>query len=334
MDETIFQSEPPPRSELQEAIRKFALQPTSLVDQYTDAEPQTPPDADILADDVVLPDVLRCLDLGTSGIILQGPPGCGKSWYARKISDHLTDNDPERLFRIQFHPSFSYEDFVEGHVPDPASSAGFKVVDRIFLKACVKAREAGGKKVILLIDEINRGNPARIFGELLTYIEHDYRNETFTLPVSGRETSVPPNLLILGTMNPFDRSIYEIDQALLRRFDYIDIKPDGDALHRLLQREGSDWTEGQVKLIVDWFNTIQKLIPEEYGGLGHAHFSQCLTLERLKHIWLLRITPYLRQILFGLHGERTKDIEQSFLALCARLQPQGAVAGPPNNPVT
>ena len=264
--------------------------------------------------DPILVQVQQILGLGTSGIIFSGPPGTGKTWYAQKIAARLVDDPKKDIFRVQFHPSYGYEDFVEGYKPDDKTKSGFNVVQKIFLEACDRARQISGY-VVFVIDEINRGDPARIFGELLTFIEHQYRGEEFSLPFSGRKASVPAQLLLFGTMNPFDRSVSQVDQAFIRRFDHIHLDPSREVVEQMLE-QGGGLTAEQIDSILEWFEEVQHILPLK---LGHAFFKDVTDLDRFKLIWKYRILPTAEAIL-EINPERTDDFHRSYMALISRLE--------------
>jgi 5-methylcytosine-specific restriction enzyme B len=267
-------------------------------------------------DDPILLQVEQILGMNTSGIILAGSPGTGKSYYAKQLSRHLTVNHASDIFRVQFHPSYGYEDFVEGYAPEQTATSGFKIVEKIFLKACKRARDTK-TLVVLVIDEINRGDPARIFGELLTYLEKEYRGQSFALPFSGNVISIPANLLIIGTMNPHDRSVSHIDAAFVRRFDHIDMAPSREVVELLLEG-GGGFSPEQVKLIGDWFERAQTKVP---FGLGHSFFSGVKDVDALQLVWRYRIKPTAATAIEVNEG-RLADLTASFEALVRRLKGQ------------
>ena len=162
-------------------------------------------------------------------LILQGPPGTGKTWLARKLAFALIGSRSERRVRpFQFHPNLSYEDFVRGW--RPGGDGRLALVDGPFLMAIEDAAREPLQDFVVVIEEINRGNPAQIFGEMLTLLEADKRNEQEALalsyPRSGTErVYIPPNLFVIGTMNVADRSLALVDLALRRRFGFIDLEP-------------------------------------------------------------------------------------------------------------
>jgi 5-methylcytosine-specific restriction enzyme B len=309
----LFQPDAPPAG--YDAAIKGAL---NEIDPTAGPLPQPAAPADQLQhDDPVLLQVHQILGMGTSGIILSGSPGTGKSYYAKRLSRHLTVDHDRDIFRVQFHPSYGYEDFVEGYAPEQNATSGFKIIDKLFLNACQRARDIG-TLVVLVIDEINRGDPARVFGELLTYLEQEYRDQTFALPFSGKPASIPRNLLIIGTMNPHDRSVSHIDAAFVRRFDHIDMSPSREVVEELL--EGAEGlSPEQVTLIGEWFDRAQTLVP---FGLGHSFFAGVKDVDSLKLIWRYRMKPTAATAIEVNEG-RLADLTASFEALLRRLEGQG-----------
>jgi len=160
-------------------------------------------------------------------IILQGAPGVGKTFAAKRLAYSLMGKKDEgRIEFVQFHQNYSYEDFVMGYKP---AESGFELKYGIFYQFCQKAANKPEEDYFFIIDEINRGNMSKIFGELLMLIEKDYRGTKATLAYNGLPFSVPSNLYIIGMMNTADRSLAMIDYALRRRFSFFDMEPGFDS---------------------------------------------------------------------------------------------------------
>ena len=187
-------------------------------------------------------------------LILQGPPGTGKTWLGKRLAYALIEKrDPKRMRVIQFHPSLSYEDFVRGWRPD--GEGGLALIDGVFLQAINAARKEQDSPFVVIIEEINRGNPAQIFGEMLTLLEKDKRSEDEAIELAyqhkdrpNERVHIPTNLYVVGTMNIADRSLALVDLALRRRFAFITLKP-------LLNERWENWCE-ECGLDSD---TIQKI---------------------------------------------------------------------------
>ena len=193
---------------------------------------------DILKDGCFLErdEIERLLDLlrREKNLILQGPPGTGKTWIAKRLAFALMEEkDSNKLLAVQFHPNMSYEDFVRGWRPSPSDDGKgkFDIEDGVFMKAVHAAHGNSSSKFVVVVEEINRGNPAQIFGELLTLLEPDKRTPEDALELSypdkdgKRQVHVPENLYVVGTMNTADRSLALIDLAFRRRFAFADLEP-------------------------------------------------------------------------------------------------------------
>ncbi len=168
-------------------------------------------------------DTLRNLLLKKQNVIMQGAPGVGKTFAAKRLAYSIMGvKDENRVEFIQFHQNYSYEDFIMGYKP---SGEGFELQNGIFYKFCLKAANNPELPYFFIIDEINRGNMSKIFGELLMLIEKDYRGTKATLAYNGLPFSVPKNLYIIGMMNTADRSLAMIDYALRRRFSFYAMEP-------------------------------------------------------------------------------------------------------------
>ncbi len=240
-------------------------------------------------DDPVLVDVLDALRLGYAGAILVGPPGTGKSWYAKRIAHYIAGGHTGAVRFVQFHASYQYEDFVEGYAPD--GKGGFETRARTFKNLCDEARDLPGVEHVLVIDEISRCDAARVLGEALTYIEVDKREESFTL-ASGSVMSVPKNLVILATMNPWDKGVDEVDVALERRFAQIEMPPDPVRLRALLDEGGVD--PDLVERVLRFFTAVQDLSVETCH-VGHAYFLACRDADAARQVWRFSLDPFFRR---------------------------------------
>lgn len=206
---------------------------------------------------------------------------------------------PRRLTRVTFHPSYTYEDFIEGFRPVASAAAGglqLDLVDGIFKDVCRTAAADPNNDYVLLIDEINRGNIPKVFGELITLIETDKRGLHVRLPQSGEEFAVPPNLVLVGTMNTADRSIHLLDTALRRRFAFVELLPDPQLL--------SGATAGTLALDV-FLDALNERVRDRVGRekqVGHALFfdgpNVIDTAEAFAAIFRHELLPLLQEYLF------------------------------------
>jgi 5-methylcytosine-specific restriction protein B len=279
----IAEMMPEAREELLRQVRgasSIALVPRAADGETENAQPtpspsQPPYESRISEDDPVLRQVLQLInDDKWGGVLLQGSPGTGKTWYAREIAIKLTGGDRQRMREIQFHSSYQYEDFVEGYVPK--GSTGFALRDKHLLEMVDIAKRTDGP-VVLVIDEFSRTDPARVLGETLTYMESSLRNVEFSLP-SGRPLSIPSNLIFLATMNPEDRSVDEIDAAMDRRWAKIQLVPDASKLRDFLRINN---VEGKLlAATVEFFVALQRHIE-----IGHAFFRTVKDQASLRRLW-------------------------------------------------
>ena len=190
-------------------------------------------------------------------LILQGPPGTGKTWLARRLAFALTGSRSDDNVRpFQFHPNLSYEDFVRGW--RPSTNGKLDLVDGPFLMAINDAEDDPSNSYVLVVEEINRGNPAQIFGEMLTLLEADKRGAEEALTLSyprapDERVCIPPNLYVIGTMNLADRSLALVDLALRRRFVFFDLEP-------ALNEAWRDWVHRQFDIPIGFLTDISQRI--------------------------------------------------------------------------
>jgi len=227
-------------------------------------------------------------------LIFQGPPGTGKTFVAQKIALYLTQSE-DRIETIQFHPSYSYEDFIEGYRP---KNGKFELEKGIFKLFCKRAKEDGDKKYILIIDEINRGNLSKIFGELLYLLE--YRDKKAKLTYSQEEFSIPENVYIIGTMNTADRSLAIMDYALRRRFYFVNINCEIKRLGEWLNENGCKLkTSELIGAIENMNNQIKDEMHSEDFAIGHSYFMrEGLDSYKLKEVMDFEVKPLLKEYFF------------------------------------
>ena len=232
-------------------------------------------------------------------VIFQGPPGTGKTYVAQKLAEHLAGSK-DQVTLVQFHPSYAYEDFVQGFRPTlKDGQAGFELRDGPLARVAKRAQDDPDGDYYLIIDEINRGNLAKVFGELYFLLE--YREQEINLQYSDKPFSLPKNLYIIGTMNTADRSIALVDLALRRRFYFVEFHPDKWPIEGLLRR----WLEGNSLSNMIWVADVvdlanKRLGEDRHAAIGPSHFiKQGLDESKVRRAWEHGVLPYIEERLFG-----------------------------------
>ena len=223
--------------------------------------------------------------------IVYGPPGTGKTFVAQKLARHLVDGDESRIEIVQFHPAYSYEEFMQGMRPKARADGtlDYPLVDGRFVQFCKSAHTSTSPSV-LVIDEINRANVSRVFGELMFLLE--YRDQQITL-AGGERFSIPRNVILLGTMNTADRSIALVDHALRRRFAFLALHPNYDLLRRFHAN-----TTIQTDVLIHLLQQINTHIGDANYYLGPSFFLVSDFEAQLPSIWQTEIEPYLEEYFF------------------------------------
>jgi hypothetical protein len=270
-----------------------------------------PPATHKLEDELLLGQswLQKLLDLLASRrqLILYGPPGTGKTWLARRIAAHAFDPGDVRL--VQFHPSYTYEDFVEGYRPvDRDGALTYQLVPGPLRELCQQAEENPDRPHLLIVDEINRGNLAKIFGELYFLLE--YRDEPMRLQYSsGEDFKMPANLHVIGTMNTADRSIALLDAALRRRFAFLELSPRTDPVRGLLGRwlARHDLDPEPDTLLETLNDMLARAGGDQDLAIGPSYFMGRAEDPDLDTIWEFDLLPLLVERFYGTDVDVAKE---------------------------
>lgn len=243
---------------------------------------------------------LESLLLRKKNLILQGAPGVGKTYAAKRLAYAIMgEMNDDRIMQVQFHQNYSYEDFVMGYKPN--DEGGFNLKPGKFYNFCKKAEDDSDHNYFFIIDEINRGNLSKIFGELLMLIENDYRDKEIELSYNDEKFSVPANVYIIGMMNTADRSLAMIDYALRRRFSFFEMKPGFETPQ--FKEYYQEKNDSRLNKLIEAIIGLNKVIAgdDSLGSgfcIGHSYLCELGTDYNLDSIVEYDIIPMLREYWF------------------------------------
>ncbi len=235
-------------------------------------------------------------------LVFCGPPGAGKTYVADKLARLVVGDGGGFSETIQFHPSYAYEDFVQGLRPTTRNGrVVYELAEGAFLRFCRRAKNVEPAPCVLLIDELNLEPLARVLGELIFLLE--YRQKAIVLSGGGEDFSIPDNVYIVGTMNAADRSIALVDQAIIRRFAFVQLLPNYEVLAKYLSDR-----EINPDQLVELLREINECIGSEDFLLGTSFFMRDggKLPEKIADIWQCEVEPYLKEALYDRPRELAK----------------------------